>query len=205
MDPGDRHLRNPGRNPPVQPRRLATPPVTEDQTRSLASSASQYPQPSLPSIRQLHPYLPPSGMSQSHLPPSESSGYTYPPPSAYSVPSASGSSDAHATQTMQPQPNLYARHEIPESEAEGDTEQQGPAKKKRRRQALSCNGEYKFRSLAWPLITQRPLSIRNMPSCATIIYFACYRHCDACHAVLQNVNDERSNVTGSALIMSPSV
>ncbi|KAH7929058.1 hypothetical protein BV22DRAFT_151598 [Leucogyrophana mollusca] len=138
MDP-DRHLRNPGRNPPAQSRRLATPSVPEDQSRSLAPSTSQYPQQSLPSIRQLHPYLPPSGMSQSHLPPPESSGYTYPPPSVYSMPSGSGAGDVHAAQTAQAPSSMYARHEVPESEPEGEAEQQGPAKKKRRRQALSCN------------------------------------------------------------------
>ncbi|KAG2351123.1 hypothetical protein BDR07DRAFT_1321380 [Suillus spraguei] len=54
------------------------------QTRPIAP----YQQPSLPSIRQLHPYLPPSGMAQ-HLPPADPSAYTYPLQSPYSGPSGS--------------------------------------------------------------------------------------------------------------------
>lgn len=99
------------------------------QTRPIAP----YQQPSLPSIRQLHPYLPPSGMAQ-HLPPADPSAYTYPLQSPYSGPS--GSSEI---QQQPSQHTLYGRSEMMDSEPEGEIEQQGPAKKKRRRQALSCN------------------------------------------------------------------
>lgn len=103
--------------------------MASPQTRPIAP----YQQPSLPSIRQLHPYLPPSGMAQ-HLPPSDPSTYTYPLPSPYSGPSGS-------SEIQQPpsQHALYGRSEMIDSEPEGEMEQQGPAKKKRRRQALSCN------------------------------------------------------------------
>ncbi|KAG1901834.1 uncharacterized protein F5891DRAFT_233052 [Suillus fuscotomentosus] len=103
--------------------------MASPQTRPIAP----YQQPSLPSIRQLHPYLPPSGMAQ-HLPPSDPSTYTYPLPSPYSGPS--GSSEI---QQLPSQHALYGRSEMIDSEPEGEIEQQGPAKKKRRRQALSCN------------------------------------------------------------------
>lgn len=116
-----------GRNHPPPPRLMAT--SNSPQTRPIAP----YQQPSLPSIRQLHPYLPPSGMAQ-HLPPADPSAYTYPLQSPYSGPS--GSSEI---QQQPSQHTLYGRSEMMDSEPEGEIEQQGPAKKKRRRQALSCN------------------------------------------------------------------
>lgn len=99
------------------------------QTRPIAP----YQQPSLPSIRQLHPYLPPSGMAQ-HLPTTDPSSYPYPLPTSYSAPSGS-----NEIQQPPSQHALYSRSEMMDSEPEGEIEQQGPAKKKRRRQALSCN------------------------------------------------------------------
>ncbi|KAG2046614.1 hypothetical protein BDR06DRAFT_964840 [Suillus hirtellus] len=120
----NRQLPDPASHHPPPPRLMASP-----QTRPIAP----YQQPSLPSIRQLHPYLPPSGMAQ-HMPPSDPSTYTYPLPSPYSGPSGS-------SEIQQPpsQHALYGRSEMIDSEPEGEIEQQGPAKKKRRRQALSCN------------------------------------------------------------------
>ncbi|KAG1752287.1 uncharacterized protein EDB91DRAFT_1044542 [Suillus paluster] len=122
----NRQLPDPGRNHP--PSRLMAS-SNSPQTRPIAP----YQQPSLPSIRQLHPYLPPSGMAQ-HLPPSDSSAYTYPLPSPYSGPSGSTEIPPPSSQHA-----LYSRSEMMDSEPEGEVEQQGPAKKKRRRQALSCN------------------------------------------------------------------
>jgi hypothetical protein len=92
---------------------------------------------SLPSIRQLHPYLPPSsGVSQSLSP--EISGYPYPGPSPYSpqAPHADAA-QSHATSASQRDPATL----VGESEAD-DLELQSPPKKKRRRQALSCTGDY---------------------------------------------------------------
>ncbi|KAG6334090.1 hypothetical protein ID866_4995 [Astraeus odoratus] len=131
MDP-DRHLPNPIRNPPRnQPQLMSSP---DAQPRAAPPTASQYQQPSLPSIRQLHPYLPPSGMPQPHGPASGLPAYPYPSSSPYAGPS---SSDPHFAP---PAPSAaYHRSEPLESEGEAETEHQGPPKKKRRRQALSCN------------------------------------------------------------------
>ncbi|KAG2136078.1 uncharacterized protein EDB93DRAFT_1254061 [Suillus bovinus] len=114
--------------PPPPPRLMAS--SNSPQSRPIAP----YQQQSLPSIRQLHPYLPPSGMAQQHLPPTDPTTYTYPLPTSYSAPAGS-------SEILQPpsQHALYGRAEILDSEPEGEVEQQGPAKKKRRRQALSCN------------------------------------------------------------------
>jgi hypothetical protein len=121
---------DPGRNHPPPPRLMAT--SNSPQSRPIAP----YQQPSLPSIRQLHPYLPPSGMAQ-HLPPTDPSAYSYPLQSPYSGPSASSEIQQPTSQHA-----LYTRSEMLDSEPEGEIEQQGPAKKKRRRQALSCNGKF---------------------------------------------------------------
>lgn len=134
MDP-DRHLPNPARNPSRHQPQLMSPP--DPQPRVPPSTTSPYQQPSLPSIRQLHPYLPPSGMSQPHLPPHATSVYTYPPSAPYAGPS---SADPHLSPQASSHTVAYPRSELVESEAEGEVEPQGPVKKKRRRQALSCNG-----------------------------------------------------------------
>lgn len=139
-----RQQQDPPRIHPPPPRLMPSP-----QTRPIAP----YQQPSLPSIRQLHPYLPPSGMAQ-HLPPTDPSAYTYPLPIPYSGPS--GSSD------IQQPPPLYSRSEIMDSEPEGEIEQQGPAKKKRRRQALSCNGKFYLFSF-YKYITHR-YRFQSLPS-----------------------------------------
>ncbi|KAH0836394.1 hypothetical protein J3R83DRAFT_7974 [Lanmaoa asiatica] len=136
MDP-DRHLPIPGRKHPRNPPPIMSPSASDPQARPIAPPVTTY-QPSLPSIRQLHPYLPPSGATQPHLPTQDPPSYGYPPPSAYAGPS--GSTDLHPSQPMLPQSSMYPRSEVLDSEPEGETEQPGPAKKKRRRQALSCNG-----------------------------------------------------------------
>ncbi|KAG6819926.1 hypothetical protein H0H93_007325 [Arthromyces matolae] len=89
------------------------------------------PQPSLPSIRQLHPYLPPSGLSQ-HLPqPGEGSGaMPMYPPHLVSQPGPS-------SQTVLG-PRRSSEMFSMESEPEVGEESPEPPKKKRRRQALSC-------------------------------------------------------------------
>lgn len=126
------------------PSRRATPLSSEEQSRPSRASTSHTSHHSLPSIRHLHPYLPPSGMSQ-HIPgASESSNFNYPPPqSTYSV--ASGS-NVHLGQHESPAVNMSnqtqesQRPSGPDSDQDGD-DQHGPPKKKRRRQALSCTGQ----------------------------------------------------------------
>jgi hypothetical protein len=92
---------------------------------------------SLPSIRQLHPYLPPSaGVSQSLSP--DIPGYPYPGQSQYSPQvTHAEAAPSHATGASQRDPATL----VGESEAD-DLELQSPPKKKRRRQALSCTGDY---------------------------------------------------------------
>lgn len=136
MDP-DRHLPIPGRKHPRNPPPMLSSSTPDTQGRPIAPSATAY-QHSLPSIRQLHPYLPPSGVTQPHLPLQESHSYAYAPSGAYASPS--GSTDPHSSQQMPPPSGMYSRSEGLDSEPEGEAEQPGPAKKKRRRQALSCNG-----------------------------------------------------------------
>lgn len=130
MDP-DRHLPIPGRKRPRNPPPIMPPSTSDPHPRPIPPSTSTY-QPSLPSIRQLHPYLPPSGAAHPHLPAQD---YGYAHTTAYAGPS--GSTDP---QPMLPQGAMYPRSEGLDSEPEGEAEQPGPAKKKRRRQALSCNG-----------------------------------------------------------------
>lgn len=101
-----------------------------------SGSIPSHSQTPLPSIRQLHPYLPPAGMS--HSP-----GLTRP------MAMAEGTSDSnyapyppHGLQGLShfsPTRGDTAGYTVHESEAD-ELDQQGPPKKKRRRQALSCTG-----------------------------------------------------------------
>lgn len=140
MDPSRSSHKRPRRDTPS---RRATPLNPEDNSHPLRASTSHHTQPSLPSIRQLHPYLPPSGMSQ-HIPGStEGSGYGY-PPSQSGYPVAS-SSNIHLGQHDQTSLSMPAQVPQPEHSGRGESEhegedQHGPPKKKRRRQALSCTG-----------------------------------------------------------------
>ena len=102
-----------------------------------SGSIPSHSQTPLPSIRQLHPYLPPAGMSHSPGIPgpmsmaegtSDSNYVPYPPYLRPQGPSHFSPTRGDTTG--------YAVHE---SEAD-ELEQQGPPKKKRRRQALSCTG-----------------------------------------------------------------
>jgi hypothetical protein len=97
-------------------------------------------QTSLPSIRHLHPYLPPSGMSSQHLS-GESSGYNYHTSTHYnSAPNTSQTeqSSTHIDTHMSGPQRESDNYGAGDSEAEGDADPQCPPKKKRRRQALSC-------------------------------------------------------------------
>lgn len=85
------------------------------------------PQTTLPSIRQLHPYLSPS--SSSAIPP-EATSYSY----------ASAPYNTHLTNPGDPSLQMSGHQRFTESEAE-DLDHPSPPKKKRRRQALSCTGE----------------------------------------------------------------
>ncbi|KAJ3507690.1 hypothetical protein NLJ89_g6166 [Agrocybe chaxingu] len=101
-------------------------------------------QTSLPSIRQLHPYLPPSSSSIGMAQPgsSESTGYGYPGTSHYAPhPAPMDTSTAHAYSASQRDTGIFGAGE---SEAD-ELDQHSPPKKKRRRQALSCTGPSRAR------------------------------------------------------------
>lgn len=118
-------------NPPdfrnVSPR---GPSNIQQQGHSLSGPASHHSSTSLPSIRQLHPYLPPTGMSQG----TEGSGYTM---AQLPFPSQGGSpqNTSHEDQVSMSQGSSFGRGGL---EQESERDLQGPPKKKRRRQALSC-------------------------------------------------------------------
>ncbi|KAG6866349.1 hypothetical protein C0991_005270 [Blastosporella zonata] len=89
--------------------------------------------PSLPSIRQLHPYLPPSGLSHHPSSSGEGTSYMYPTPSQpVPHPSSPGQSLLG--------PRKGSEMLAMDSEADDADQSHGPPKKKRRRQALSCTG-----------------------------------------------------------------
>lgn len=140
MDPQPRSSRKRERRlsftPPVSPFASADP-----QSRPSRASSDHHNQPSLPSIRHLHPYLPPSGMSQ-HLPgPSDSSSYSYPPPQgSYSTSASQFAQQESSALTLPGQMQPSDRPGRGDSDPDGD-DQPGPPKKKRRRQALSCTGQ----------------------------------------------------------------
>ncbi|KAG6857491.1 hypothetical protein H0H87_002116 [Tephrocybe sp. NHM501043] len=91
------------------------------------------PQTSLPSIRQLHPYLPPSGLSQHVMSSGESSNHMYSAPPQFTPhPSSPGQSILGSRRSSE----MFAM----ESEPDDEEQSRGPPKKKRRRQALSCTG-----------------------------------------------------------------
>ena len=121
-------------SPPSLKRRRASP----AEHPSMIPQSAQQPT-SLPSIRQLHPYLPPSsGVSQSLSP--EIPAYGYPGPSPYSPMVAHAEPPpSHPMGASQRDPAIV----VNESEAD-DLELQNPPKKKRRRQALSCTGDLPF-------------------------------------------------------------
>lgn len=152
MDP-DRHLPIPGhKHPPA----MLPPSAPDPQARPIASSTNTS-QPSLPSIRQLHPFLPLSGGPQPHLPPQDPPSYGYAPPGGYAGPS--GSTDFHPSQPI----SRGTVHHRSDSEQEGETEQPGPAKKKRRRQALSCNGtSSKHRTFLRPSFFDTVIDLRRL-------------------------------------------
>lgn len=121
----------------MDPLRQATgsAPSTRGPTRGgMTPSSSDPAQPSytsLPSIRQLHPYLPPSGLSQHLSSLGEGSAYMYPAPSQF-VPHSN-----------LPEQSLLGSRKSSEmfaidSEPDEMETSRGPPKKKRRRQALSC-------------------------------------------------------------------
>ncbi|KAF5384331.1 hypothetical protein D9615_003193 [Tricholomella constricta] len=94
-------------------------------------------QPSLPSIRQLHPYLPPSGLSQHYSSSGEGSSYMYPAPPQFTP---------HPSPPDQPLLSSRKSSEMfgIDSEVDDMEQSRGPPKKKRRRQALSCTGFLDF-------------------------------------------------------------
>ncbi|PPQ87919.1 hypothetical protein CVT25_001261 [Psilocybe cyanescens] len=117
-----------------------TPPGSHKRRRGSPSgelsmgSQGQQGQTSLPSIRQLHPYLPPSSQHMSTDP----SAYAYPPSHFHAHLSQLDSGASHSMGSAAPRDTLYS---VGDSDAD-DLDQRGPPKKKRRRQALSCTGDY---------------------------------------------------------------
>ena len=104
-----------------------------------SGSIPSHSQTPLPSIRQLHPYLPPTGMSHSPGIPGpmgvpEGICESYCPPYA---PHLRPQGLSHHSPTR----GDSSGYAVQESEAD-ELEQQGPPKKKRRRQALSCTGNF---------------------------------------------------------------
>ncbi|TFK32140.1 hypothetical protein BDQ12DRAFT_526723 [Crucibulum laeve] len=144
-------------------------PHTQSHQHSPLLLSSHQPQPhqpsttSLPPIRQLHPYLPPSGMSYAQH--SSAEGYSsYPPPSSHthsphqsysqhdsggfssgggglgggSISSGGGGGGSiGGGGGRHAQDDMYANPGAVDSDGE-EFDQHGPPKKKRRRQALSC-------------------------------------------------------------------
>jgi hypothetical protein len=138
MDPARLSHNPPGRRSPSRRHGRSSP--DDSPTRTLATPGPYQSQTSLPSIRQLHPYLPPAGMGPIPSGVGDGPSYSYPPPPH---PSMIGSSSVHSGRQDQPpaltmrEPDSFAGEE---SSPEGSPDQQGPPKKKRRRQALSCTG-----------------------------------------------------------------
>jgi hypothetical protein len=167
--------------PPNTLRRRRETPLAEHD-HHLPPSTFHHSQTSLPSIRQLHPYLPLS-MSQ-HTQVQEGSNFTYPPPPAYNP------TDQQPTQP----PSQRDTFGGPDSDAEGDTDHHGPPKKKRRRQALSCTGRHSPRVYMDPVTDVRHVVLLSV-------------YCDRSksHSVRdpvthahtqQNANGARSNAIG---------
>jgi len=115
-------------------RRRSTPSGDVQHTMGAQSQHST----TLPSIRQLplHSYLT-SSPSLPHL--SSESSYSYANPPYHSSGLESGSSHLLGTASQREGAGVYG---LGDSEGDGDVEQRGPPKKKRRRQALSCTGNY---------------------------------------------------------------
>lgn len=124
---------SPGR-PPAGQKRRRTPSVD----LSMASSAQQS-QTSLPSIRQLHPYLP----MPTTIPPGEPTSYSYGSGvtghyQGHLAPADMGSGSMHHGMGASQQRDMGGFYAV-ESEPD-EQDQHNPPKKKRRRQALSCTG-----------------------------------------------------------------
>ncbi|TFY63778.1 hypothetical protein EVG20_g6172, partial [Dentipellis fragilis] len=131
---------DPHKPPPILTnplKRKARSPSPEHRSPHLSpgASGSQHSPTALPSIRQLHPFLPPPGPLRS--PHTAESHYQYPPP-APPFPVASGS-NVRFTHVEPVGPSDFSPS-MGDSEPEGDQEplDVNRPKQKRRRQALSC-------------------------------------------------------------------
>jgi len=128
---------DPSRTPlsPGGAKRRRSPPSSGEQLPMLPPGPQQSQQTSLPSIRQLHPYLPPSSASgiPQHIS-NEASAYGYGISPQYAAHVGQDTGSSQAMNASQRDPGIYGAGE---SEAD-DLEQHSPPKKKRRRQALSC-------------------------------------------------------------------
>ena len=122
-------------------KRRRTPPTTE-----YAIPSTHQSQTSLPSFKQLEPYLRPQHMSTTDHPPS----YPYAGASHYAPLTAQQQqqeSSASSSQIMGAPQRESAIYGAGDSEAD-EAGVHSPPKKKRRRQALSCTGDY-FTLLVW--------------------------------------------------------
>ncbi|KAH9479949.1 hypothetical protein JR316_0008546 [Psilocybe cubensis] len=120
------------RTPPGSNKRRRSPPSGQ---LSMGSQGQQG-QTSLPSIHQLGAYLPPTSSISQHVS-TEPSAYAYPPSHFHSNVSQLDSGTSHAMGSAAARDLMYSVDSDPD-----DLEQRGPPKKKRRRQALSCTGDY---------------------------------------------------------------
>lgn len=191
MDPSHTRSSRKRSRPRDSPSPRRTPLVPEETGRPSRSSYTAQ-QTSLPSIRQLHPYLPPSSNMSQHAPGAgEGSSYSYPPPQQQP-----GYAVGMHHESPQQQTTSDRSRGRGDSDAEGEGEP-GPPKKKRRRQALSCTG-------ALELFDHVSRSNEYHLSSSKHVLSSAHPHpcCYSCHSVtnptmLQNVNEERLNVTGS--------
>jgi hypothetical protein len=118
--------------------------------------SAHHSQTSLPSFKQLEPYLRPQHMSSEHP-----SSFPYPGTSHYALHAGQQQQQESATssQVMGAPQRDSATYGAGDSEAD-EVGHHSPPKKKRRRQALSCTGDYFTLLVRCPL----PLTVLLFPS-----------------------------------------
>ena len=122
-------------------------------TNEYGIPSAHHSQTSLPSFKQLEPYLRPQHMSSEHPP-----SFPYSRTSHYAPHTGQQQQQESATSSQimgAPQRDL-ATYVAEDSEAD-EAGHQSPPKKKRRRQALSCTGDYST------LLVRCPLSLTVLP------------------------------------------
>jgi hypothetical protein len=156
---------------PKPSRRRATTPVMSEKPQSSptvppSGSSSSTP---LPSIRQLHPHLPPPA---SFYASSEGSGYAQIPLQSGSEPGPSG------TTAFPPAAVVPQLSDLPPilEDSDSDKDVSVPPKKRRKRQALSCTGHYFF---FHPPLYYSKVMLTLTPRC-----FAIFRY-RFCHDIIR--------------------